>query len=65
LYRPCGTWFHFLAACGTTEVVPFPGVLLPESSEGWGCGIPPFANDARPFDLAQGGLWGHPRFRAG
>jgi hypothetical protein len=46
------------ATCGTTEVVPFPVVALPESSEGWGCGIPPFANDARPFDLAQGGLWG-------
>jgi|GEM_PF-6209923 hypothetical protein len=39
-----GTW---LPPCGTTEVVPFPVVALPESSEGWGCGIPPFAKCAK------------------
>ena len=34
-------------ACGTTEVVPFPVVALPKFSEGWGCGIPPFAKYAK------------------
>jgi hypothetical protein len=33
-------------ACGTTDVVPFPGLALSKSSEGWGCGIPPFAECA-------------------
>jgi hypothetical protein len=27
--------------------VAFPGVAIPESSEGWGCGIPPFAKCAK------------------
>jgi hypothetical protein len=43
-------------AFGTTEVVPFPGVALPESSEGWSCGIPSFAECARPSDSAQAGF---------
>jgi len=34
-------------ACGTTDVVPFLGLALSESSEGWGCGIPRLAKDAR------------------
>jgi len=34
-------------ACGTTDVVPFLGLALSESSEGWGCGIPPFAKSAK------------------
>ena len=38
---------HFLGTCGTTEVVPFPVVVLSKSSEGWGCGIPPFAKCAK------------------
>jgi hypothetical protein len=36
-------------ACVTTEVVPFLGLALFESLEGWGCGIP-------PFGFAQGRL---------
>jgi len=39
----------FPSACGTTEVVPFPGVALSKSSEGWSCGIP-------LFGFAQGRL---------
>jgi len=39
-----------------TEVVPFPVVALSESSEGWGCRIPPFAKCARPSDSAQAGF---------
>ena len=35
------------AACGATDVVAFPVVALPKSSEGWGCGIPRLAKDAR------------------
>ena len=52
--------FHFLEACGATEVVPLiwtPGRLIaalealrhPKSREGWGRGIP-------PFGFAQGRL---------
>jgi hypothetical protein len=36
-----------LRACGATEFVPFPGVALFKSSEGWGCGIRLFAKCAK------------------
>jgi hypothetical protein len=32
---------------GRDLVVPFPVVALYKSSEGWGCGIPPFAKCAK------------------
>ena len=35
------------SACGATDVVAFAGVALSKSSEGWGCGIPRLAKDAR------------------
>jgi len=34
-------------ACGTADVVAFPGLALSESSEGWGCEVPPFAKCAK------------------
>jgi hypothetical protein len=36
-----------MRACGTAEVVAFPVVALSRSSEGWGCGIPLFAECAK------------------
>jgi hypothetical protein len=36
-----------MRAFDTTEVVPFPVVALPKSSEGWGCGVPLFARCAK------------------
>jgi hypothetical protein len=46
IWRRSGTWFHFLEACGTTEVVPFPGLLV--------AGGGPFRRDAVPPRLRQG-----------
>jgi hypothetical protein len=48
----------FYLSGGTIEVVPFPVVALPESLEGRVRGIPRLAKEARPFDSAQGRLWG-------
>jgi hypothetical protein len=33
LCRPCGTQLHFPRACGTTEVVPFPSLLVAGEGE--------------------------------
>ena len=43
-----------LWACGTAEVVPFPGLALPKSSEGWGR-IPLFASARRMGAASFGG----------
>jgi hypothetical protein len=65
---------RFYEACGATEVLPFPVVALPESSAGWGCGIPLFAKcakDGPPWIRGGVGLqhvpfgFVHSRFLAG
>ena len=58
LPRYCtGLW---RSGCGTAEVVAFPVVALPKSLEGWGCGIPCLAKDARPFDSSLRAGYGAP-----